>query len=74
MHPLPFDPIYKDISSTAIRRAGDIAAPDVPQEVRRFMRETRAYLPPVRRADGTYYDAYAARIAMLSRYLHGPVS
>jgi hypothetical protein len=33
----------------------------VSQEVRQFMRETRAYAPPVRRADGSMVDVYAAR-------------
>lgn len=43
VHVLPFDPRYRAISSTEIRQHGALHQQDVPQEVRRFMRETRAY-------------------------------
>ena len=74
IHALPFDPLYKDISSTQFRQSSTTYAHDVPQEVRRFMRETRAYAPPVRRADESLVDVYAARVHTLSQLLGGPVS
>jgi nicotinic acid mononucleotide adenylyltransferase len=74
IHALPFDPLYKDISSTRIRQNGTAYAQDVPQEVRQFMKETRAYAPPVHRADGSMVDVYAARERALSQLLQGPVS
>jgi nicotinic acid mononucleotide adenylyltransferase len=61
IHALPFDPLYRDISSTRIRQNSTAYTRDVPQEVRQFMRETRAYASPVRRADGSMVDVYAAR-------------
>jgi nicotinic acid mononucleotide adenylyltransferase len=69
IHALPFDPLYKDISSTQFRQNSRAYAQDVPQEVRQFMRETRAYLPPVRRADGSMLDVYASRVHDLSHIL-----
>jgi nicotinamide-nucleotide adenylyltransferase len=74
IHALPFDPLYKDISSTRLRQNGIAYAHDVPQEVRQFMKETRAYAPPVHRADGSLVDVYAARAHALSQLLQGPVS
>jgi hypothetical protein len=74
IHPLPFDPLYKDVSSTQLRQNGMAYAHDVPQEVRQFMKETRAYAPPVRRADGSLVDVYAARVHALSQLLQGSVS
>jgi nicotinamide-nucleotide adenylyltransferase len=74
IHALPFDPLYRDISSTRIRQDGAAYEHDVPQEVRQFMRETRAYAPPVRREDGSMVDVYRERERALSELLHGPVS
>ena len=74
VHALPFDPLYRDVSSTLVRRGGAAYGRDVPQEVRQFMKKTRAYAPPVRSADGSMVDVYAARVAALSQLLHGPVS
>jgi nicotinic acid mononucleotide adenylyltransferase len=74
IHPLPFDPLYKDMSSTQLRQNGIAHARDVPQEVRQFMKETRAYSPPVRRADGSMVDVYGERVQGLSQLLGGPVS
>jgi nicotinic acid mononucleotide adenylyltransferase len=74
IHALPFDPLYRDISSTRIRQSGTAYTQDVPQEVRQFMKETRAYAPPVRRADGSAVDVYATRVHALSELLQGPVS
>lgn len=74
VHALPFDPLYRDVSSTHIRQNAMVYASDVPQEVRQFMRETRAYAPSVRRADGAMVDIYASRIHALSQLLHTAVS
>ena len=74
VHALPFDPLYKDISSTHIRQNSAAYRYDIPQEVRQFMGETRAYAPPVRRADGSVVDIYAARMHALTQLLGEPVS
>jgi len=74
IHALPFDPLYKDISSTRLRQDSVAYAHDVPQEVRQFMKETRAYAPPVRRADGSVVDVYAERVHALSLLLQRRIS
>ena len=40
---------------------------EIPREVRRFMRETRAYAPPLRLPDGTEIDFYAERVKLLEK-------
>ena len=74
IHALPFDSRYKDISSTQLRQNGLAYAQDVPDEVRRFMRETRAYASPVLRADGSVVDVYAERVRALRQLLCSPVA
>lgn len=74
IHEMPFDPLYEDISSTRIRQDGAAYAHDVPQEVRQFMRRTRAYAPPVCREDGSMVDVYAMREHTLRQLLREPVS
>jgi nicotinic acid mononucleotide adenylyltransferase len=74
IHALPFDPLYEDISSTHVRQNGVAYAYSVPQEVRQFIRETRAYAPPVRQADGSAIDVYEARVHTLSKLLGVAVS
>lgn len=74
VHILPFDPAYRDVSSTLVRQNGLIYAHDVPQEVREFMRETHVYTPPLQRPDGTSIDYYAERVHALSELLAMPVS
>lgn len=69
----PFDPTYRDISATQVRQGGQLHEHDIPWQVRRFIRETRAYAPPVRRPDGTEADLYNERIDYLRCHL-GPVS
>lgn len=69
IHALPFDPVYRAISSTHVREHGDEFAQDLPEEVRQFMRETHAYEPPVRRADGTEVDYYGERVKALEALL-----
>jgi nicotinamide-nucleotide adenylyltransferase len=60
IHALPFDPAYRDISSTRIREQSDRFTEDEPPEVQQFIRETHAYGPPRRQADGTVIDKYGA--------------
>ncbi|GER81739.1 hypothetical protein KTAU_03770 [Thermogemmatispora aurantia] len=43
---LPFDPAYRDISSTRVRQNPTAHARDVPPEVLRFIQETHAYEAP----------------------------
>jgi nicotinic acid mononucleotide adenylyltransferase len=77
IHMLPLDPAYRAISSTHIRQESDQATPNVlhhvPQEVRQFMRETRAYAPPVRRSDGSIVDCYEERVKYLNKLVGCPV-
>jgi nicotinic acid mononucleotide adenylyltransferase len=78
IHMLPLDPAYQAISSTHVRQDGNQATNSVlhhvPQEVRRFMRETRAYAPPVQRSDGTIVNCYEERVKYLSKLVGCPVS
>jgi nicotinic acid mononucleotide adenylyltransferase len=69
VHPLPFNAIYRNVSSTAIRRQAGGSDVDVPREVRQFMRETRAYAPPVRQRDGSLVDCYERRVQVLTQLL-----
>ena len=75
---LPFDPAYRLVSSTHVRQEGskatNSALHNVPQEVRQFIRETRAYGPPVRRSDGSIVDYYEERVKYLSKLVGCPVS
>jgi nicotinic acid mononucleotide adenylyltransferase len=70
VHPLPFNAVYRNVSSTAIRRRAANVAMDVPREVRQFMRETRAYAPPLQRCDGAMVDYYGQRVQTLTQLLH----
>jgi nicotinamide-nucleotide adenylyltransferase len=69
IHPLPFSDAYRNVSSTHIRQQPGAYRHDVPQEVRRFMRKTRAYAPPLRLADGTEVDYYGERVTALQTLL-----
>jgi nicotinic acid mononucleotide adenylyltransferase len=73
IHTLPFNPAYRDISSTHVRQEVSKGANmhDVPREVRRFMRETLAYAPPLRR-NGKEIDYYGERMQYLQRLLRTP--
>src|SRR5260221_470997 len=62
IHPLPFGAAYRDFSSTRIRQNPEAHLQDVPQEVRRFIRETRAYDQPERMPDGSQVDYYGERM------------
>jgi nicotinic acid mononucleotide adenylyltransferase len=78
IHMLPFDPAYRAISSTRVRQEGHQATNsvlhNVPQEVRQFIRETRAYAPPVQHSDGSMVDCYEERVKYLSKLIGSPVS
>jgi nicotinamide-nucleotide adenylyltransferase len=62
VHLLPLDTSYRDISSSRIRQGVAAHEQDVPPEVLRFIRETGAYDPPQRLADGTTRDVYGERM------------
>jgi nicotinamide-nucleotide adenylyltransferase len=69
IHVLPFDPAYRKVSSTQVRQHINTHRGEIPHEVRRFMRETRAYDPPLRLPDGTEIDFYAERVKLLEMLL-----
>ena len=69
IHALPFDPAYREISSTQVRQHASMHQHEIPHEVRSFMRETRAYAPPLRLPDGTEIDFYAERVKLLEKLL-----
>jgi len=69
IHILPFDPAYREISSTQIRQHASLHQHEIPHEVRRFMRETRAYAPPLPLPDGKELDFYAERVKLLEKLL-----
>ena len=63
IHRLPFNGQYRYVSSTSIRQGADLQ--DAPQEVRQFIRETRAYAAPLHRRNGSEIDYYGQRIKQL---------
>ena len=69
VHAIPFNPIYRDISSTSIRAGNSANDNAIPHEVRVFMRETRAYAPPVQKKNGTEVDYYKERILHLNKLM-----
>ncbi|MEO8973300.1 MAG: hypothetical protein ABI406_17075 [Ktedonobacteraceae bacterium] len=69
IHPLPFSDAYRNVSSTHIRQHSSGYVHAVPHEIRRFMRKTRAYAPPLRLADGTEIDYYGERVKALQALL-----
>jgi len=69
IHPLPFNATYRNVSSTDVRKGIAGSDRDVPQEVRRFMHETRAYAPPLQRRDGSVVDYYGQRMQYLQHIL-----
>jgi hypothetical protein len=70
IHALPFSPVYRTISSTAIRQNPNAHLDEVPPEVRRFIQETHAYDPPQRLPDGAQIDYYGERIKALEALLN----
>ncbi len=69
IHALPFSTLYRDISSTSIRQGRSQSVHDTPQEVRQFMRETRAYTPPLHLRDGSEIDYDGERVKALEAAL-----
>jgi len=69
IHALPFDPAYRDISSTSIRQHSDKYTHDIPQEVQHFIDETHAYDLPSFLSDGTHVDDYGERVKALEKLL-----
>ncbi|GHO91850.1 hypothetical protein KSF_018980 [Reticulibacter mediterranei] len=70
IHPLPLNRAYRDISSSQVRQRANRYQHEVPQEVQRFMRITRAYEPPLRQADGSETDYYGERMKSLAALMH----
>jgi nicotinic acid mononucleotide adenylyltransferase len=70
VHAIPFNPIYRDISSTSIRAGNHAYDSAIPHEVRTFMRKTRAYAPPLQKKDGTEVDYYKERALRLNTLIH----
>lgn len=65
IHVLPLNTAYRDISSTRIREDPADHEQEVPPEVRRFIRQTHAYAPPVQLPDGSSIDYYGERAKKL---------
>lgn len=70
VHSLPLDSTYRDISSSRIRQGAAAHEQDVPPEVLRFVRETGAYDPPQRLADGSTRDVYGERMEAIREAIH----
>lgn len=70
VHALPLDASYRDISSSRIREGMAAHEQDVPPEVLRFIRETGAYAPPQRLADGSTKDVYGERVQAITEAIH----
>jgi nicotinic acid mononucleotide adenylyltransferase len=71
IHLLPFNAAYRNVSSTEVRQGIAGSNHAVPQEVRQFIRETRAYMSPLQRRDGSVVDYYGQRMQYLQRILAG---
>lgn len=69
IHALPLNAAYRDISSTRIREDLADHEQEVPPEVRRFIRQTRAYAPPVQLPDGSSIDYYGERVKAIEAVL-----
>ena len=70
VHSLPLDTAYRDVSSSRIRQGAAAHEQDVPPEALRFMRETGAYDPPQRLADGSTRDVYGERMKAIKEAIH----
>lgn len=69
VHALPLSSSYRNMSSTRVREKDPLALHEVPQEVRQFMRETRAYDAPLHLRDGSTRDYYGERVRDLTALL-----
>jgi nicotinamide-nucleotide adenylyltransferase len=70
IHLLPLNDRYRDISSSRIRQGLATHEQDMLPEARRFIRDTRAYSPPVQLADGSTVDVYGERAEGILRLIH----
>jgi len=70
VHALPLNASYRDVSSSRVRQSLAAHEQDMPPEVRRFVRETQAYAPPVRLADGSIVDVYGERAEAIRNITH----
>jgi nicotinamide-nucleotide adenylyltransferase len=69
IHTLTLNAAYREISSTRIRQRFAEHQQEVPREVERFIRETRAYEPPVQLPDGSKIDYYGERMDAIEKLL-----
>ncbi len=69
VHALPLSATYRYISSTGIRQVPSAHEQEVPSEVRRFIRETHVYEPPLELQDGTKIDQYGERMKAIETAL-----
>ena len=69
VHALPLSATYRYISSTRIRQVLLAHEQEVPSEVRRFIRETHVYEPPLELQDGTKIDQYGERMRAIESSL-----
>ncbi|MBX5450717.1 hypothetical protein [Thermogemmatispora sp.] len=60
---LPFDPAYRDISSTRVRQNPAAHASDVPPEVLRFIQKTHAYEAPAISGGSDPYEEHLRAVA-----------
>jgi nicotinamide-nucleotide adenylyltransferase len=69
VHNFSMNATYRDISSTRIREGVASHEMEIPSEVRRFIRETHVYEPPLEREDGSQIDQYGERIKVIESTL-----
>jgi nicotinic acid mononucleotide adenylyltransferase len=69
VYTLPLSAAYRDISSTSIRQVFSAHEREIPSEVRRFIRETHVYEPPLELQDGTKIDQYGERMRAIESAL-----
>ena len=69
VHLLPLNATYRNISSTNIRQGHSVLEQEVPLEVQRFIHESHAYDPPLKRQDGTEIDQYGQRMRAIESIL-----
>lgn len=65
IHALPFDPTYRDFSSTRIREHPAEFQNDIPPEVQQFIQQTHAYEPHHQPSNGSCVDYYDKRVKAL---------
>lgn len=70
VHSLPLSSEYREVSSTSMREGSKDMLHEIPQEVQQFMRDTRAYDPPLHKNDGSEVDYYAERMKALHSILY----